>query len=425
MKYRIHHIMSFIIISTVIHGCIDEISLKSETQFDSALVIEAIITNESKQQEIKLSRAYRLESSGPTPESGAMVRLVGDNGEEQIFSESITPGLYISNNIFAAGPSIAYTLEITTLDGSTYGSEEETLTPIVPIDDLYAQRSFDENGTEGVSIFLDASGSSSGDVYYRYEYEETYKVIAPLYSPQELIVLNDDFDYPQGFFAGYTLQEIIDFFFERRTRPEQEQICYNTVSSNSIILADTDNLTGDSLDSFRIRFMGRNNYIISHRYSILVRQFIQNLAGHTYYKTLNEFSSSENIFSENQLGFLQGNIFSLNNEEEKVIGFFEVSSVNEQRIYFNYDDLFPGEQLPPYVVQCDDFIEPILLKEDFVHNIIGSPVIDALRGGFVYYDLTNDTNPSPFSVRPFSLVLQVCGDCTVLGENVVPEFWEE
>ena len=94
-------------------------------------------------------------------------------------------------------------------------------------------------------------------------------------------------------------------------------------------------------------------------------------------------------------------------------------------MYFNYADLFPGDQLPPYVIECDDFISPILLKEDFVHNIIGSPVMDALNQGFQYYDVTNDTDLSPFAVMPYLLVQEPCGDCTVLGENVVPDFWED
>ncbi len=287
------------------------------------------------------------------------------------------------------------------------------------------ERNFNENEEEGVSVFVNATESTNESVHYRFEYEETYKVIAPLYSPLELVILNDDFDYTQDFFVGNTLQEIMDFFFLLQQRPEQEQICYNTVKSNEIILGNTDELIDDDLNQFRVRFIGRENYILSYRYSILVRQFIQSQEANAYYRTLSDFSNSESVFTENQPGFLEGNVFSMVDQDEKVVGFFEVSSVDEKRVFFNYADLFPGEQLPPYVVECDDFITPILLKEDFVHNIIGSPVIDGLRQGFQFYDFTNDTNPSYLAVRPYVLVIEVCGDCTVLGANEVPDFWEE
>ena len=26
---------------------------------------------------------------------------------------------------------------------------------------------------------------------------------------------------------------------------------------------------------------------------------------------------------------------------------------------------------------------------------------------------------------PYNLVLRACGDCTVLGSNIIPDFWEE
>jgi len=406
------------------YSCVDEIALVSESEIDTALVIEAVITNEMKRQRVELSRAYDLEDEGPSPEINASVELNSSNGEVYSFQE-IAPGIYESTVPFMALPNTNYELNITTVGGVTYGSSPEQLTPESPINDLFVERGLDENGTEGVSIFLNTDSGLQSNLNFRYEYEETYKIIAPLYSPLELVILNDDFDYPPNFFAGNTVQEIIDFFFLLQPREEQEQICYNTVASNEIIIASSTELESNGLDRFRVRFVGRDNYIISHRYSLLVRQFVQSLGAHEYYKTLSEFSESESIFSENQVGFLQGNVFSRTDEDEKVIGYFQVSSVTEERVYFNYADLFPGEQLPPYYTTCDDFFTPILLKEDFFHNIIGSPVIDDLKFGFQFYDLTGDTNPDPFSVMPFELVLEPCGDCTVLGENSVPDFWVE
>ena len=59
-----------------------------------------------------------------------------------------------------------------------------------------------------------------------------------------------------------------------------------------------------------VRFINRNNYIISHRYSILVRQFVQSNEAFTFYETLNDLSRNESLFSETQPGFLAGNVSS-------------------------------------------------------------------------------------------------------------------
>lgn len=278
---------------------------------------------------------------------------------------------------------------------------------------------------EGVSIFIDTHSPSGNSKYYRFEYEETYKIIAPLYSPQELIPKNVEFPFDISILVGLSLEERINYFVDLRLREEQEQICYNTVKSSDIIIASTSNLLEDILEQFRIRFINRDNYIISHRYSVFVKQYVQSREAHAYYETLKSFSDSENVFSENQTGFLEGNVFSISNEQEKVIGFFEVSSVDEKRVYFNYADLFPGDILPPYYINCDDFFAPVLSQENLVHDVIRSPLIDALNSGMQFYDVNENADPSLLLFGPFILVLEPCGDCTVLGENIVPDFWEE
>jgi len=76
-----------------------------------------------------------------------------------------------------------------------------------------------------------------------------------------------------------------------------------------------------------------------NRYSIFVKQYVQNFAAHTFYQTLKDISGSESILSQTQPGFFAGNIKSDDNPNEKVIGFFDVSSVSNKRIFFNFSDL--------------------------------------------------------------------------------------
>jgi Domain of unknown function (DUF4249) len=404
-------------------SCVEEIEISTNTEFESLLVVEATITNEQKTQKVLLSRSIPLEDGfEAAPESGATVIVKDDNSTVYIFKEN-NLGEYLSEVPFKAVANLEYYLEISTSDGKQYSSSKMKLTQTTLMDNLYFERGFNENGDEGISAFVDAFDPSGNSKYYRFEYEETYKVIAPLYSPKELIAHDIRFPLPAGTINLFDLQSVIDFLVDFQFRPEQEQICYNTVISNTILITSTTNLFEDRLDKFRIRFINRDNYIISHRYSIKVRQYVQSREAYVFYKTLKSFSDSESLFSENQVGFIEGNIFSVNNQKERVIGFFEVSSVDEKRIFFNYKDLFPDEALPPYYTTCDDFFTPALLVQDFAHNIIRSPLLDMLNEGFQYYDKTNDENPNPFENAPFFLVLEPCGDCTVLGSNVRPDFW--
>jgi len=408
----------------IMSSCVEEIPLETES-FESILIVEATITNENKQHEILLSRSYKLGSNQPIYESDATVIVSDDLGNSFTFNET-EQGTYVSENVFAAQPNRNYNLSIVTSDGRIYASTEKQLTYNTSIDNLYVERGLNEDGIEGVSVFLDSYDPTRSSNYYRHEYEETYKVIAPLYSPREVIskgvqfpILFDDIPYFES------LEDIVNFLVEVKFRDEQEQICYNTINSNTLILTNTIDLVEDKLDKYRIRFLNRDSYTIRHRYSILVRQYVQSREAYVFYETLNGFSESESVFTENQAGFLEGNVFSTQNSSENVFGFFEVASVDEKRVFFNYDDLFPGEVLPAYYIECDEFFTPALIKEDFAHNWIGSPLVDAINEGMQFYDENVDENNSPFFYAPFRLVQEPCGDCTVLGNNSIPDFWEE
>jgi len=425
IKNSLHKIL-ILSLFIIVSSCIDEIPIETVSEFESVLVVEATITNEFKQQEIKLTRSYVLDSLEPPPELSAIVKVIGSNGFNMSFTETET-GLYKSDEAFAAAPNVDYNLEIVTSDGREYASSNMQLTEPTTIDNLYIERDFNENDEEGVSIRVDAYDPTGNSKFYRYTYEETYKIIAPKYSPFELLINNDDFPYPLTMFIGFTDQELIDFFVTRQFRPVSEQVCYNTVASNRVIQENTNQFEEDRIDGFRLRFISQQNYIMSHRYSILVRQHIQSPEAFIYYKTLSDMSQTETVFSTTQPGFLSGNINSLTNSEEKVVGFFEVSSVDEKRVYFNYADLFPKEDLPPYFRDCRAILTPLLFwAPPGAPEIGSSPIQYMISQGRQYWDenLGSD-GETKITMNPYQLVLNECGDCTFLGETQVPEFWED
>lgn len=388
--------MYLVVMSMIAVSCVEEILLETES-FESVLVVEATITNELIHQEIKLSRSYDLGEDGPVFESNATVKVIGNN-IEYIFQET-EPGFYRSNSVFAAEPNVDYHLEITTNNQRHYASSTMQLTQETEIDDLYFERGFNENGEEGVSVFVNSYDPTNSSKFYRYTYDETYKIIAPRWTALDLVPI-------PGSACG---SEFV-------LKTEQQLICYNTVGSNAIIIENTNVFEEDRIDQFRVRFINRNNAIISHRYSILVRQYIQSAQAHEFYKVLKNLSSNDNLFSQLQPGFLNGNIVSKTNSKENVAGFFEVSSVNEMRIYFNYSDLFPGEQLPPYFNGCTEFA-PLECTPAGT-----SPLNQALTLGAKYFQ---DNDSQIDGEGPYNLVPQACGDCRVLGNNYAPDWWEE
>ncbi|KVV14346.1 DUF4249 domain-containing protein [Flavobacterium sp. TAB 87] len=386
-------IILLLLLNSIFSSCTETYPLLSNA-YEEAIVVEATITNELKNQEIKISKTSKLEEEGIKRETGATVSVTDNQGNVYMFEEQ-SGGFYTSRLAFKAEPSITYSLNITTADGKTYESSKENLTTENNIESLVSEVITDEMLGRGVQIKVNSYDPNTTSKYYRYEYEETYKIITPKWRAEKLIVTG-----PQtlGLVKNST----------------ESRICYTTKNSTDIILTKTSDLKEDRVD-FQIRFISDQNYILSHRYSVLVKQYVQNLESYTFRKTMKEISSSESILSPKQPGFINGNIKCTSNRDEKAIGFFEVSSMSSKRIFFNYSDLFPGEKTPPYFTNCQE--EEYKFCFGFsIPACQGEALIKGINGGTVTY-YSNADNTS------YQVVPVECGDCTSFSNNEKPAFW--
>ena len=384
-------------------GCTEPYLLQT-SDFEEALVIEATITNELKKQQIKVSKTYRLEENGPAFVENADVTVEDDLGNVYQFIEG--DEIYESENAFEAIPGRTYKLTIVT-NGKVYTSTQETLTAINPIEDVEV-RDLTISGVRGAEIKVKSFDPTNSSKYYRYEFEETYKIIAPKWCPYTVTV-------------DYSTKELI-----YTPRTYEARTCYSTVKSNELLLHSTTNLSEDRVD-FKVRFIPVDNPIIMHRYSILVKQYIQNLESYTYYNTLKTISGSDGILSQNQPGFFSGNITCTTNPNEKVVGFFDVSSVSSQRIFFNFEDVFPSTLQPGYFYDCYDNcleLDPFACPGVYNYCFDITPGTSC-RGNIVesFLNATPQTYLFYSGPNPVYIVPQPCGDCTIFSSNVVPPFW--
>tara|TARA_R110000850_G_scaffold203228_1_gene329475 strand:+ start:88854 stop:90074 length:1221 start_codon:yes stop_codon:yes gene_type:complete len=378
-------------------GCVEEIELNTES-FERILVIEGTITNEYKKHEILLSNSFEFEEDGPAFESGALVQVLVDGTPTYTFTED-SPGTYLSTQAFEAQPDIEYTLYIQTQDGREFSSTPEQLTPVSEISEVNAIAETTGLGENGVSIQVSNVSPTGNANYFRFEYEETYKIIAPLWRYNELIA--EDEEDPENCNVIKTVKQ------------QEERICYNTESSIEIIVTETLSLEQDQLSNFEVKFIKKDNTIIAHRYSILLKQFVITSNAYNYFKKRNELSEEGNLFFQIQSGFVEGNLNSISSPNEKVIGFFSVSAVSQLRYFFNWDDLFPGEPYP--IIPCQVSSPPLLSRAGLCYL---STFVTSNR--VKYYE--DNLEPQP-GEGPYKVVRRECGDCTASGTNVEPDFW--
>ena len=429
--------MAFTLVLACVMSCIDEIDLDtvSSNELKEILVVEGTLTNEVKNHQVRLSRIDSLVDlqldSVFTPYipvrdidrdfvnyvENAQVVVVDASGIEYDFNES-SPGIYESVVQFAAANDHTYQLEITTAEGRGYSSKPMAINGTSEIINAYAEKVISDTGVEGIGIFIDNESVVGNAKNFRYNYDETYKIIAPGWSPYEFKLTNYD---PCALPVPTYNLEIVE-------RQEEQQTCYNTVTSNTIIQTQL-NTTGSGVDKFMVRFIGKDNFIISHRYSIEISQLVTGIASYGFYEQLNDFSQTGNIFSQVQPGFIEGNVTSNDGVQGSVIGFFDVASTSKKRMFFNYTDFYANEPLPPFPFNCGvhSSLESHRSYCDSGPdggNACPQSIIEMVNLDLIRYVDENTQNigtcPGPYTYVP-----SICGDCTTMGSNVVPEFWIE
>ncbi|MEC7264466.1 MAG: DUF4249 family protein, partial [Bacteroidota bacterium] len=208
-------------------------------------------------------------------------------------------------------------------------------------------------------------------------------------------------------------------------REIQNQTCYNTISSNTIdVLSMAGNPSG-GITKHMVRFISKDNFIISHRYSILVQQQVQSPEAFSFYEVLKSFSQSESPFSQVQPGAIYANVHRSDGSDENVFGYVEAVGVSEQRLFFDYEDFFPDEELPPFVFDCN--FQSAKLYNEPTQDPCPQGLLERINAGIVSYYSPYDESlvPNASCPGPYVFVPKICGDCTLLGSNIKPDFWEE
>lgn len=389
MNIPFNKILILLLICFFANGCTETYPLLTNT-YEEAIVVEATLTNELKNQEIKITKTSKFEDKSIQVEKGAEVIVKDNQNNSYLFEENA--GVYVSQTPFQILPNRQYTLEIKTTDGKVYESSPEILPAVNQIESIVPSVITNKDNQVGVQINVNSYDPARTSKYYRFEYEESYKIIAPKWSLSKLTV------------TGPESVALIPNSANTKT-------CYSTKKSTDIILLSTNDLTEDRVN-LPIRFIEEENYIIGHRYSILVKQYVENLAAYNFHRTMRDIAGSGTVLSPKQPGVLSGNIKCISDSNTKVIGFFDVTSVSEQRIFFNYNDMFPG-QPAPYFNPCDNI--PFKFCFGGEEGCSGDDMIYNVEKNLMTYLANAGIN--------YTLVDVVCGDCTSFSSNVKPSFW--
>lgn len=400
-----------IVISLVVgSSCVEPFGV-SEIGFDRAIVVEGRFTDQ-KHHYVKLSYTRPVDATINTPVTDAVVWVEDSEGNKIDFYES-KPGYYESTEV-AGRFGIRYQLFFTTAEGDRYQSSVQQLIASPAIDsiyDVYRERVNKQNSEvqKGIQLFVDTHDETSEARYFKYDWEETYEVHSP---------------YPSLYEFSTDPDTVI-------RRNETVHICYASSKSSSIQVGTTAGLTGSRLSEMPVRYLSTATDHLKFTYSILVRQYAISAEAYSFYRKILDNNNDNGSFFDKQLGAVTGNVVSVSNDTETVLGFFEVSGVVDKRAFFKFEDLDPRFPWPDDQYPCEGDAVHTLLETDQPppYKISDSLKYYVQGKGYKitiasYCDSTTVPlgPPCPFYLRAQVAPLY-CSDCRFRGTTIKPSFW--
>jgi hypothetical protein len=364
---------------------------------NSYLVVEGLINSGTDSTYIKMTRTTPLSSANtPTPELNATVTIEGDNNTTYPLQETGN-GMYVSATL-GLTTTAKYRLRIQTSNNEQYLSDFVEAKDTPDIDSLgYTVL----NG--GIQYYVSTHDPKNNTRYYRWDFTETYGYLA--LEPSSYLVGDD----------GYPALRI--------NQSDKIYECYKTQQSNQILLSNSVKLSQDVIYQYPIDSISESSGKISHGYSLLVHQYALTADGYAYWQNLKKNTEQLGSIFDAQPSEIRGNIHSLTNPSEPVIGFISVSSIKTKRVFLDAQGtgLFVPDYIPPpTAADCAGGIIQVEPQVSFLYRL------KTLTAGGDTVLITGITNPATGQIIAYKYVQKDCADCRAkapYGTNAVPVFW--
>ncbi|TLV00604.1 DUF4249 domain-containing protein [Dyadobacter luticola] len=355
-----------------IDSCIEPFSPPEVSDSGDYLVVDGFLNVSGDTSIVKLGRTQNINNdSVPYKESGAIVTVEAENGQQYLFSETETGVYALPPEAFDL--SSKYRIHIRKSSGSQYVSDYVTVSNTPPIDSISYR--FDR-GRDAMIVYANTHDATGATRFYRWKYEETYQYRAAHYSS---IVRNADRS---------------DFL----ARNEDINLCWKTQESGDIKLGSTIKLSQDIVKELPVNVIDASSNKLYFGYSILVKQYGLSREAFEYWTQLAKTTQGTGSLFDPLPNQVTGNIKNEANNKELIFGYFSAAVEQRQRIFIrDRYGRYPTCQAPDSITRKD-----ALESEAFLLGFYTTPTKSGILASSEY-----------------------CGDCRVQGGTIKkPSFWK-
>jgi hypothetical protein len=378
--------------------------------YGSLLVVEGLITDENTSYTVRLSKTMQESGEKQHTVSDATIFITSENGSSN-YLLSKGDGIYKTDSISFKGKiGETYILHIITSEGSEYISEPCQMQPVPEIDSIYYAKDQEmiNNGTEsqsGIMIYLDSKAGENNQ-YLRWAFEETWKFKVPY--PKKF-----DFDM-----ADSAITAVLNV----------KEYCWKSRKSDQINIHSIYAGQSNRIEKQPIFFVAsdKSNRLLL-QYHILISQYSISKKEYDFWNNMKQVNESGGDIFAKQPFTVVSNIYNINNPEERVLGYFQVSAVKQKGKYISFIDIV-GMNLPYFHYPCEriemapkDYPWPkpplaIPLTWDDIYSMFTS------EG---YYFVEPKFVPGTSELDKLVFAMPECANCEISGTMTKPDFWKD
>ena len=354
------------------------------------LVIEGSVNNGHDTTTLVLSRTTPLNNDNLQYELGATVTIEGKDNSVYALPEK-TSGHYSISQL-NLNTAVEYRLHISTGAGREYVSDFVSIRNNPPIDSISWKLEKD-----GVQLYMNTHDPQNNSRFYQWEYTETWQFRSAFGSTIKYFIIPGS---PGGNFYSVGFRNQSDY-----DSAHQILMCWRTNLSSNLVLGSTEKLNNDVV-FLPLTFIPPGAQRLSILYSIDVKQHTWTKAGYDFLQRMKKNTEATGSVFDAQPSELNGNLRCISNPDEPVIGYFNISFLQEKRIFISRSDLTDWN----YNSGC------IQIELDNK-----SDVIAANGQGLMP---TTPAKLDPFGgIISFYVSEPICVDCTLTGSRKKPSFW--
>lgn len=357
-------------------GCVTPFTPETE-ETKELLVVEGLITDQPGPYTVKVSKSVPFgKKSEASPLSGCFIKIDDNFGNSYFLTEEKAGVYFTDSSSFRGQQGRTYRLyiEAPAMYGTLhYESDTMEMTPVPVIDSVYYEKvvlkePYENYGEiDGCQIYLDSYDPTGKCRYFRWNFDETWIL--------------------------------------RLLWPVKNIKCWVSDTLNIINTKSTAAFNESRIIKHPLTFVSNTSDRLSREYSISVNQYSLSENEYLYWEKIRKLSEESGGLYDVVPSSVHSNISCIENPDEKVLGYFSVSSMSSKRIFIK--DNFQG-----LIDQYPDCPSDTVWGEG------------EIWGEGISVWVLNDSPPSFGSPRRRILTeKKSCADCTTRGTTQKPSYW--